>query len=201
MIFIAGPHDAGKTTIASYLRDFGFLHIETSTIVKAKHKEMAPDTNFGEWAIGQNHCFDKYIAQAVVKIEQAIKRSNGRYQDIVVTGNRQIGGINYLINEIPPLRQNLIIYVEADELTLFNRHMSRPDGAIQGLTLQRFRDEVLAYDQKMGVEKIKEAADIVICNNGEVYSCLETVFSFLQSRGYVFPNSNIEGNRRGREIE
>lgn len=201
MLFIAGPHDAGKTTIASHLSNLGFLHIETSSIVKAKHKEMAPDRNFGEWANEQNHYFDKYIAQAVVRAEQEIKRSNGKYQDIVVTGNRQVDGINYLINKVPPLRSNLIMYVEADEVTLFDRHMSRPDRAIPRLTLQRFRDEILAYDQKMGVEKIKEVADIIICNNGEVHSCLETAFSFLQSKGYVFPNSNIEGGHRGREIE
>lgn len=200
MIFIAGPHDAGKTTIASHLSNLGFLHVETSSIVKAKHKEMAPDTNFGEWAIEQNHYFDRYIAQAVVKAEQEIKRSNTRYQDIIVTGNRQLDGINYLIKRIPPLRLNLIMYVEADEVTLFDRHMSRPDRAISGMTLQRFRDEILAYDQKMGVERIKEVADIVICNNGEIRSCLETAFLFLQSKGYLFPNSNIEGRRRKKEI-
>lgn len=201
MIFIVGPHDAGKTTIARYLNSVGFLHVETSSIVKAKHREMAPNRNFGEWATEQNHYFDKYIAQAVVKLEQEIRRSNGRYQDIVVTGNRQIDGINYLINKVPPLRSNLIIYVEADEATLFNRHMCRPDRTVPGLTLQRFKDEILAYDSKMGVEDIKHVADIVICNNGEIGSCLETASSFLQSKGYVFSNSHIEGNYRGREIK
>lgn len=200
MIFITGPHDAGKSTIATFLRDKGFLHVETSSIVKNKHKEVAPHRNFGEWANEQNHYFDKYIAQAVVRAEQEIKHGNGRYQDVVVTGNRQIEGINYLIRKVPPLKSNLIIYVEADDETLFRRHMGRPDRAIPGLTLQRFRDEILAYDRKMGVEEIKPVADIVIRNTGDINLCYATTTTFLQSRGYVLGNNDVEGNHRGVEF-
>ena len=42
MIFIVGPHSAGKTTIASNLCNQGFLHVETGDIVRKKHQEVAP---------------------------------------------------------------------------------------------------------------------------------------------------------------
>lgn len=201
MIFITGHHDAGKSTIAGFLRDHGFLHVETSSIVRAKHQELAPHRNFGEWAKEQNHFFDKYIAQAVFKAEQAIRHNGNTNQDVIVTGNRQIAGIDYLINKVPALKPNLIIYVEADEETLFDRHMKRPDRRIEGLTLQRFKDEILAYDIEMGVELIKPIADIVICNNGDdVKPCFETTSSFLRSKGYIFANNGIEHQTKGKEF-
>jgi len=202
MLFIAGPHSVGKTTIARQLQDNGFLHIETGDIVRKKHQEVAPELEFHTWASGQHHKFDRFIADVILNARAQIEQSRGVLQDVLVIGNRQIGGIDYLLQNIPPLdgRPNLIIYVEADEQILFHRHVERPGRAVDGLTFEKFKEEVLGFDTRMGLEKIRDRAHLIVYNEGEMSCCVDCVAKFLESNGYHFHGRAIEGNVRNLEI-
>lgn len=189
MIFIAGPHSAGKTTIAGYLQDSGFLHIETGDIVRKRYQEEAPGVEFYAWASTQHQSFNRFIADAVAAARSSVEQSQGRFQDILITGNRQVSGIDYLLQNIPPLdgKPNLIVFVEANEQILFRRHVERPGRCIEGMTFEKFKEEVLGFDNRMGLEEIRNRANLIVCNENEIGNCVDCVRGFLESSGYVFP--------------
>jgi len=184
MIFIAGHHDTGKSTLAKFLVENGFVHVETGDVVRRIYKDSGSELPFGEWAKQNGHGFDDYIISEVRAAKSLALRENK--QDVVVTGNRQLEGINKIRQSVEPLdqRSHLVVYTEAQPEVLFQRHQLRPDRHIQGLTLGVFKQEILGYDKEMGVEKIKEVADVVLCNNCDVlglYSCFSNKF---RSFGY-----------------
>lgn len=203
MIFITGPHSAGKTTIAKKLRDHGFLHVETGDIVRRKHQEIAPDVEFGRWVSEQQHKFDHYILEIVLDTQRQIEQSYGLLQNIVITGNRQIDGVVYLMENVPPLNKkpNLIIYVEADEQILFKRYIRRPDRTDASLTFEKFKEEILGFDKKMGLENIKRRANFIVQNEREIDYCVGCIRRFLKSYGYRFQGEMIEGYTRNCEIK
>lgn len=203
MIFIVGPHSAGKTTIARNLCNQGFLHVETGDIVRKKHQEVAPTIEFGAWASEQNHQFNHYIAEAVIREQKQILKSGKKLLDVIITGNRQTDGIDYLLRNVPSLNEtpNLIVYVDASEQILFDRYIRRPEKASSEITFEAFKQEVLGFDIKMGLEEIKSRADLVVRNEDEISSCVGDVAHFLELNGYQLRQKNVEGMLKHREIE
>jgi len=196
MIFIVGPHCVGKTTVANYLSDRGFIHIETGDIVRQKHQELAPEMNFYNWASENNNRFDHYIASYVEKALFQVYKSNGKLSDVVITGNRQIEGVNYLTENVKEVckRPNLVIFMEAEEKTLYERHLQRLCRETRSITFNLFKKEVLGYDKTMGLEKLRGIANLVICNNTDIKECTKKIDEFLESNGYNLHSRNIEGN-------
>lgn len=195
MIFITGPHSAGKTTIAGYLQDLGFLHIETGDIVRKKYQDEAPGIEFHTWASSQHQRFNRFIADAVMEARSEVEQSRGEFQDILVIGNRQTSGIDYLLQNVPPLdgKPSLIVFVEADEQILFRRHTERPGRCVEGLTFEKFKEEVLGFDTRMGLEEIRNRANLIVRNDGGIKCCMDCVGKFLESNGYTLDGRRIEG--------
>ncbi len=190
MIFVSGPHNAGKTELSKHLCNYGFFRVETGEIVRRKHAELAMGTNFADWATTNGHQFDEYIAESVLSSQSEVVGKG--FQDVIVTGNRQLRGIDYLRSRIGPdsWRPNLIIYMEADDRVLFERQvMYRKDRVTPDLTFETFRRDVLGYDLGMGVDEIKGYADLVIRNTGVFDDCVRDAKLFLQDRGYCFTDS------------
>jgi len=195
MIFICGHHNSGKTTAAKYLKKFGFIHIETGNVVRQKHKELAPDVDFHQWAIRENHKFDKYIVDEILSAREKLIKSNGSLQDIVITGNRQIEGINYILLRIPPIegKKNLIIFLHVSDEILFQRQILKPNRQATDLTFEEFKDELLRFDLQMGIEKIKEKTNCVIYNEGPLESFETEIRETLIKYGYKLPLLSLEG--------
>lgn len=202
MIFLTGPHNAGKTTLAEELKKFGFLHIETSAIVRFIHKEMAPYMDFHAWAKVVNHQFDGLITG---KVQEAIDRirSSGRMpQDLIVTGNRQWEGVNYILEHVTPLdgRPNLLLYLQARDESLYQRELLRCDRS-PCPSLTAFQ-ELLRFDQEMGVSQLRDHADVILGTDGSVEDCFDLAAGYLRERGYRISNFHLEGRQsRGPEFE
>ncbi len=190
MIFITGPHCVGKTTIAKKLQHYGFVHIETGDIVRKEYRKEVLGIEFHMWALNKNHMFNNFIAQAIMDKCFLIKQSKGNIQDILVTGNRQINGIKYLIKNVPPVnhKPDFIIYVEADERILYTRYIKRQGRTKKQLTFKKFKDEVLGFDIKMGLKQIRNKADLIVCNNSRIGICIDNIKEFLKNNGYIFPD-------------
>jgi len=188
MIFIAGAHNTGKTTLAEYLKKCGFLHVETSEIVRNKHQELAPDIEFHQWASEQGHGFDGFIMESVLKARATVENSNGELKDVVITGNRQLTGINYVCKQVPPLANtdHLVVFLNVNERILFERQKQRKDRPCS-LTLEEFRERFLGYDQAMGIEKIKEAAHCIVYTDKPKEMVLSEFVGFLREKGYSLP--------------
>jgi adenylate kinase family enzyme len=102
MLFIVGPHNAGKTTLASFLGRHGFLHIETGDIVRQAYQQEMPAMDFNEWASVRNRALDDLIIQAVPEVSERALNSDGPCRGIVISGNRQLTGVQRLKEAFPP---------------------------------------------------------------------------------------------------
>ena len=199
MIFLAGHHNSGKSTVALHLRDvYGFLHIETGEIVRELYTQSGTSLPFGEWASASHHMFDKAIASRICEHVTATAQLNGKVEDVVVTGNRQIEGIRYITDRVDclPGKSNLIFYFEADPKILHTRHLVRTDRPTPRLTFNEFDRELLAYDREMGVEKIRDHAHVTIRNEGSIEDFLSSVISELHTRGYKLENRVSKSHER-----
>lgn len=198
MIFIAGHHDTGKSTLAGFLVKNEFIHVETSEIVRRIYRESGTEISFSEWANQNGHNFDDFIIRSVESARsQAIIENK---QDIVVTGNRQLEGISKICDYVKPLdlRKNVIVYTEASPEILFQRHQQRRDRFIPGLTLDEFQKEIMGYDSQMGIDEIRNVADFVISNNGELDVFFNSLSRNLRPLGYKLEPSEFEGDFIGR---
>jgi adenylate kinase family enzyme len=195
MIFLTGPHNSGKSTIARQLRDKGFLHVETGDVIRKIHQELAPETNLKDWAVQHQNHFDDFILEEVIQA-RSINESNGNGIDVIVTGNRQMAGIRYLQERVPPLprKKHLVLYLEAPEPELYKRQIGRLDRQIPGLTYDAFVRDYLAFDIEMGLHQIKESADFIIPTNTSPEEVLHAVELVLNYCGYDL-RMNAEGGR------
>lgn len=184
MIFICGHHDTGKSTLAEFLVRNGFLHIETGDIVRRVYGETGTTRPFRQWAEQEGHNFNDHIMNSVIKARQlAIEEGSA---GVVVTGNRQLEGVRYILERIEPVgvNQHLIVYTEADLNVLYRRHMARPDRCVPGTTVEIYERDILGYDKEMGVEEIRSVADLVVCNNCEIPSLFRCFSDKLNRYGY-----------------
>ncbi|OHA95157.1 MAG: hypothetical protein A3A96_00795 [Candidatus Zambryskibacteria bacterium RIFCSPLOWO2_01_FULL_39_39] len=196
MIFFAGHHNAGKSTAAKYLKErYGFIHVETSSIVKAVHQQVAPHLNLNEWAESIFHNFDPCIAEEICRERAKILTDCNLTPDIIVTGNRQVCGIQYVMEHVPPFpgTEHVVVYIDTPERLLYERHLNRPDRPGSRLNFNEFRESLLAFDRKMGVEEIKKIASVIVVNNGTESRFLQEMTGALRRKGYTLPEGRVKG--------
>ena len=190
MIFFTGHHNTGKSTAAHYLKEkYGFCHVETGTIVRSLYIQSGSNLAFGDWAVQHQHFFDEAIVAEINRHVKVAFQSNGGIENVIITGNRQIEGICYITDHIKSLndQKNLIMFFEAEPKILYARYLARIDRPVAKITFNKFVRDLLDYDRKMGVEKIKEHAHVTIRNEGSVQAFLESVVRELRLKGYELP--------------
>lgn len=114
MIFLTGPHNSGKSTLARRLVESGFIHTETGDLIRQKFKEQEQSgSTFLEWAKKINNENPNFFNEIIL---QNIIDSGCDLHLLVVTGNRQFSGVKYLIDrsQIGP-NGNVIIFLDASE--------------------------------------------------------------------------------------
>jgi len=201
MIFIVGHHNSGKSTIATLLKKYGFLHVETGDIIREIHKEQDPEREFSEWISEMNVKESDFLNNAILKkvnanLEQIKK--NPFLQDIVVTGNRQVEGIEFLCENVTEPNSNIVIYMETNTEELYNRQLQRNDRIIDALTFEKFINEYLAFDTEMGLEQIRTRADVIVDSSFGVDIIFREVASVLSKHGFTFA---VTKEKNGESIE
>ncbi len=182
--------------MAKRLSGFGFIHIETGDIIRRKHQDLAPSIDFHEWADKNNkkdrNFLNECILEVIINAQREISILNkSNIQDIIITGNRQIDGINYIMeqNRKDMGRGKTIIYMDAPIEELYQRQIKREDRIIPNLTFEKFKSEYLAFDKEMGLENIKKHADCVINSSNENNEIFRKISMILKERGYNFKKS------------
>ena len=202
MIFITGPHNVGKSTLANWLAQRSFIAVETGDIVRQKHQELAPDVSFYDWASAVNEedpdFLNKCVLEEVQKRATEVQESAGLLQDVVVVGNRQYSGIEFLANSVEQSdKKSVIISIKASSDELYRRHFQRDDHRMPDITPEQF-EEYLDYDKRMGLDEIEGHADIKI-ESGNIEETRREVVEELQKYGYKAEENmevNIETSRR-----
>lgn len=186
MIFISGHHNTGKSTIAKWLGSLGFHHLETGEVIRKEHHNSSEGMDFYGWVDKKNAENKNYLNDLIV--DEATKIfENDPHARLIITGNRQLSGINYLKEKISNLdqRKSLILFLLAPEEELYRRQLERKDRIIPGLTFDLFKNKYLAYDEDMGIDSVRENADYVIENLRGDQRAKENIIAILKANSYL----------------
>lgn len=205
MIFLVGHHAAGKTEIANVLKsNFGFLHVETSGVVKGYKRETAPELPMDEWAtsIEANYgkdFFDKLIVDHVRRDISFRRQSNIPFQEVVVTGNRSPHGVRYVVDHMQDFLSEStfeprIIAVHADVPTLYDRYVLRNRDKGDALLVQSAFEAILNKEKQSGLDKLMAESHHSFINNGSDRSLLVVeVTSVFSALGYQYYQDQVHG--------
>lgn len=200
MLFITGPHAAGKTMTAAILARHGFVSIDLGPTLRDCYKCSGYQGTFLEWiAAGERrmgrHFTDKVIVREVRKfLSTTAKRA--LVPDVVIVGSRSIAGINHLIRNLNSCvpGPHRIVYIDAPRQILFARYRRREGRNIPHSEFHK----LLKADRDLGVNEIRAKADRRILNNGSFYKLQRLVKSLVAS---WYPNHGLnvvrgKGGRR-----
>ncbi len=183
MLFLVGPHGAGKTKLSEIAVEYGCIAIDLGPALRNLHLASGASCSFSEWIQdgelrnGKNFT-DILLAAEVEKAKLHIEKESG-HPDILIVGSRSIDGVEYLSTIFPKVngRSRRIVYIDAPFSLKLKRYNVR-----EGLSLAPEEFELLlAADTRMGLEKIRESADVLLWNDIDEDSLRKRVKELLFS--------------------
>jgi cytidylate kinase len=175
VVFLAGPHFAGKSSCADVMQ----AHLGSATLDCGPYlRSLAAQSGAssfndfvkdGERAEGENFT-DSLLLRRVF---DDLKFS----EQLVVVGSRSVRGLRYLTEHIRasfPEASYLTIYMEASREVLWERFKSRDSGEDRNLF-----ERLLLIDFVMGVEDIRDIADVVVDSSRSVEETSRVLLSLL----------------------
>lgn len=196
MIFLTGPHGAGKTRSSAFLSQHNFYLIDLGPMIRAIHQAQAPDISFKEWVLKGEEEYGPDFTNQLLTAEvnrrmQEVYSSENPPQDILIAGSRSVRGLRYLQDSIiiPNHFGHRIVYIDAPFDLLWARYNAR-EGKM--LTKEEF-ELILLRDKDMGIDGLREIADTYILNDGEESLFDETLDNlFFNDMGYRKLSENID---------
>jgi len=173
MIFLTGPHGAGKTTVAEILAGHNFIYLDLGGVLRKKHWEENSGISFDVWCkenekLNGPSFTDDVIAGEIERIRCDINKGNVLPRDLVIVGSRSLKGIKYIIEKIPNFNgcKNFVVYIDAPAEILMQRYCDREN---KQLTMDDFK-ALLERDIQIGLPSIVPVADIRILNSDSMQS-------------------------------
>jgi dephospho-CoA kinase len=174
MLFVVGYHASGKTHFANILvEQYGALHIETSSVVRAYKAVDDPHSPMGAWAqrkeaeYGGNF-FDDLIVQEVRERYITELEKGVIPQEVVITGNRSLTGVMYAREQLADIdeRPASIVAVDVSVEQRYRRYKERdrrPGDA--DISYDEF-EALIKEERDTGLDEIFMYADYTLANNG-----------------------------------
>lgn len=173
MLFIVGYHASGKTDLANmFTEQYGALHVETSAVVRGFKALDNPDAEMGQWAAEKEaqygiNFFDDIIVDAVRGAYIDVLEKGGTPQEVVITGNRALTGVQYIAEQLSGLhdRPSSVIAVEVSDEQRYRRYKERdrrPGDA--DISFEDFGD-LIRQERDTGLDEIFAYADYIVSNN------------------------------------
>lgn len=183
MIIIAGPHGAGKTTIAKMLTEHKFDFLDLGGILRGKQKSDCPNENFKDWCAnkekihGLNFTDDIVVEEINNYIYSVMPKLSQKPQDIIIVGSRSLRGINYITQKVKTINghENIIIYIDAPFNILFSRYCEREKKQLAPMDFQKLLDD----DDKNGLMNIIPYANVKMTNNGSLQQLKDEIENIM----------------------
>lgn len=187
VIFLVGPHCAGKTRILAMFSRAAFSCVDLGPLLREIHQRASPQVTFADWIRMGETTHGRSFTDA--QLAQAISREVGcavtkRHQDLVIAGSRSLEGIRYLVERIGSYqgRANVIIWVEAPIEILCQRYNARnPDRPLSYPDFLRFLED----DNRLGLSGLKDVADLRLSNAGSEQELQASVHGLIRRLGYT----------------
>lgn len=174
MIFLTGPHCAGKTTIAEILMPYNFNYLDLGPTLRELHQEESNSLSFEEWlskgeANHGRYFTDDLLVKAIKECREKLLNQPVVTQDLIICGSRSLEGISYLTQRVSRLNdwENTIVWVEAPKPLLWQRFCEK-----NGATSMAEFEVLLRRDKELGLDTIREHVDHILINNGPTIESL-----------------------------
>ena len=123
VLFIAGPHGAGKTHASKEIESKGFVSIDLGPTIRRLHKESGTEDTLGEWitkneALHGSSFSDDLLLEELNKVFNSASTSPD-IKGLIVLGSRSYKNIQHLSKGLPASAEgNKILYIEASQKVL-----------------------------------------------------------------------------------
>lgn len=167
MLFLAGPHGAGKTRFSQIAIEHGCIAVDLGPTLRNLHRASGSRLPFDEWIRNGEqrtgrHFTDILLAAEIAKAKNFVESGSG-HSDVIIVGSRSMIGIEYLSTAFPRVngRGRKVVYVDAPFELKRMRYNSR-EGT--DLSPEDFK-LLLGVDVQMGLETVHDKADILLWND------------------------------------
>ena len=150
ILFLTGPHAVGKSYFMKQLSETNdFFQFDTGPEMRKMHKELAPKISIMDWV---NLLEKDYGNMITCDMLCKVLESKSRHtENIIVTGFRQIEGINYMIEYFKP--ENFeILFIDANFELLKNNYQYREKVKV---TDEEFR-KYLKDEEEWGLSNLRQ---------------------------------------------
>ncbi len=189
MLFIAGYHGSGKTTVAEHLsKSRDYIHIERSSTLTSIKDQENKEMPMRVWREEQkrrlgNVALEDMIAEAVRHQYDIANLRGGNDKGIVITGNRSLDKIHYTAANLEDIDANppTIVALKADVHVLCRRYIERArSDDDQGMSLENFTG-MLQREKDAGIKRIFNHADHTVHNTGSKTELLQAFDEILSA--------------------
>ncbi len=170
MLFLVGPHGAGKTMGGKILGSWDFLVFDSGPIVRTLHAAAASGLSLREWIREGElkhgvHFSDKILTQHIQAMISQIPSDEGMLlRDIVIIGHRTLRGIQYFEEHVSfsQSKNSLIIFVESPSEMMRIRYGQREGRIVSHAEFQ----EVLGRESE-DLQELRRHAHHRVLNDGD----------------------------------
>lgn len=150
MLFLTGPHAVGKSYFMQQLATTNnFFQFDTGPEMRRMHKESLSEKNIGDWVDELEKAHGPFITcDMLCKVLESRERNT---DNIIVTGFRQIEGIEYMINYFQP-EDYEILYIDGIFELLKNNFMLRENKNISDEDFKKY----LLSEEEWGLRTLKD---------------------------------------------
>lgn len=150
VFFIVGPSGVGKTFFANKIRQkYNITFFDTGPILRKYYSHQHLTFSFGEWIQSNEKKYgDNFAISCICK---AIQDSIEDNSIIIITGNRCIAGINYMVDFFS-IKKYFIIYLDASYKCIKDNIEKREDIKLNN---EEF-NSIINGDISMGLGSLKQ---------------------------------------------
>ena len=150
ILFLTGPHAVGKSYFMNQLATKNnFFQFDTGPEMRRMHKASLSAKSIGEWVDELEKAYGSLITcDMLCKVLESRKRNT---DNIIITGFRQIEGIEYMINYFQPNNYE-ILYIDGTFQLLKNNFISRENKNISDEEFSSY----LQAEEDWGLKTLKE---------------------------------------------
>lgn len=153
-IFLVGHRGSGKTYLANKLKEeYELLHIDTGPLIRKNHREKFSEYDFVTWLKHGEKKYGENFSNIVVckEIENILKNSHIKSDLLIITGNRSMQGIEYIIKEFG-IHEFKVIFLDAPFECLKRNYVKRENLNLSDDEFQAIID----VEKNMGISGVKE---------------------------------------------
>lgn len=150
ILFLTGPHAVGKSYFMQQLATTNhFFQFDTGPEMRKMHKESLSTKSIGEWVDDLEKNFGPFITCDMLC--KVLESRNRNTDNIIITGFRQIEGIEYMINYFQPDDYE-ILYIDGTFDLLKKNFIFRENKNISDDEFKKY----LLSEEDWGLRKLKE---------------------------------------------